>query len=55
MYARVRRLFSIYAAYHLPVEEGVRMRRGARLRLLPGFLWAGARALPAALRRQARP
>lgn len=47
MYHRIKRLFSIYVAYHLPDPAGGRM---ARLRLLPGFLWAGIRAFPAALR-----
>lgn len=48
MLHRVRRLFDIYAAYHLP-QDAPRPRL-ARLRLIPGFVAAGARALPAALR-----
>jgi GT2 family glycosyltransferase len=45
---RVRRLFDIYAAYHLPQDAPC--PRCARLRLVPGFLAAGIRALPDALR-----
>nr|WP_245189039.1 glycosyltransferase [Mameliella alba] len=45
---RVRRLFGIYAAYHLPQDAPC--PRCARLRLLPGFVAAGARALPDAIR-----
>ncbi|MBY6122606.1 glycosyltransferase [Mameliella alba] len=48
MLHRVRRLFGIYAAYHLPQDAPC--PRCARLRLLPGFVAAGARALPDALR-----
>ncbi len=50
MVFRVRRLFSIYVAYHLPVSDTAQVGRAARLRLLPGFALAGMRALPAALR-----
>jgi len=45
---RVRRLFDIYAAYHLPQDAPC--PRCARLRLVPGFLAAGIGALPSALR-----
>lgn len=48
MFHRVRRLFDIYAAYHLPQDAS--RPRAARWRLVPGFVAAGARALPAALR-----
>ncbi|WP_425074079.1 glycosyltransferase [Sagittula sp. S175] len=48
MYRRARRLFSIYAAWHLP--EAPRHPRLSRLRLVPGFLFKGARVLPHALR-----
>ncbi|ASP23566.1 N-glycosyltransferase (plasmid) [Antarctobacter heliothermus] len=48
MLHRVRRLFDIYAAYHLPQDAP--RPRVARWRLVPGFVAAGARALPAALR-----
>jgi len=47
MYYRVKRLFSIYVACHAP-DEGARL--WMRLRLLPGFIAAGIRALPHALR-----
>lgn len=48
MFHRVRRLFDIYAAYHLPQDTP--NPRAARVRLIPGFVAAGARALPDALR-----
>ncbi|WP_305972399.1 MULTISPECIES: glycosyltransferase [unclassified Mameliella] len=48
MLHRVRRLFGIYAAYHLPQDAPC--PRCARLRLLPGFVAAGTRALPDAIR-----
>lgn len=48
MFHRVRRLFDIYAAYHLPQDAAD--PRAARLRLIPGFAAAGMRALPDALR-----
>lgn len=48
MLHRVRRLFDIYAAYHL--SQDAPCPRCARLRLVPGFVAAGLRALPDALR-----
>lgn len=48
MYVRVRRLFDIYAAWHLP--EDTPTPRRDRLRLLVPFLAASVRALPHALR-----
>ncbi|MBY6117308.1 glycosyltransferase [Mameliella alba] len=48
MLHRVRRLFDIYAAYHLPQDTAHPGRD--RLRLIPGFTAAGLRALPDALR-----
>lgn len=48
MLHRVRRLFDIYAAYHLPQDTPHPGR--ARLFLVPGFTAAGLRALPDALR-----
>ncbi len=48
MLHRVRRLFSIYAAYHLP--EGSPRPRWDRARLMLPFGLAGLRALPAAWR-----
>ena len=48
MLYRLRRLFDIYAAYHLPQDAPC--PRCARLRLVPGFVTAGLRALPDALR-----
>ena len=48
MLHRVRRLFDIYAAYHLPQDTPHPGRD--RLRLIPGFTAAGLRALPDALR-----
>ena len=48
MLHRVRRLFDIYAAYHLPQDTPHPGRD--RLRLIPGFAAAGLRALPDALR-----
>jgi len=45
---RIQRLFSIYAAYHLPEES--RHPRWGRLRLMWPFAWVGLRALPAAWR-----
>ncbi|MBP0484491.1 glycosyltransferase [Sagittula salina] len=48
MYHRARRLFALYAAWHLPADRLA--RRHDRLRLLPGFLWRATRCLPQALR-----
>ncbi|GAA4226838.1 GT2 family glycosyltransferase [Sagittula marina] len=48
MLHRIRRLFGIYAAYHLP-EDSAHPRRD-RLLLIPPFVRAGARAFPHAIR-----